>query len=222
MQCPRCFFENAADARWCGYCGHTLAAPAADPGAASADPGASARKRETRLGTVPLDDPFKAVAVGLRGGAADRTPLIEPTKDKVKRPKPSPRDNGDRRSTVVESAPSSTGFGEVVGALLTFGADGIATANLLRTGRFRIGRDPENELVIDDPRVSAFHAIIRGEPGRAFVLDTSTNGTQVGGALLRADRAEVSDGTVIEIGDTAIVVQLLASDTLDILRSSGS
>ena len=40
-----------------------------------------------------------------------------------------------------------------------------------------IGRDPESDVVIDDPRVSARHAQIRPKNGQVFVVDVaSTNG----------------------------------------------
>jgi len=169
---------------------------------------------------VPFDDPFKAVAMGLRGGAAQLPARAKPAKDNGQ-PAKKVRNKADRRSTVVEARPT-TAYGEVVGALVVFSPTTGPSAQLWRTGRFTIGRDPDNDLVVEDPRVSAFHAIIRAEPGRAFLLDTSTNGTEVAGTLLQADRAAIADGSVVEVGDVLIVVQILATDTLDVVRSSGS
>lgn len=222
MQCPRCFFENPADARWCGYCGADLG-----PAEPIADPGGAARKRETRLdgpAAVPDDDPFRPAATGIptptpsparapgvRGGAA--APTGEgPTPD------PGPRRRRAHATLVEGSEPQRTG--EVVGALLILGEAGDGRAVLLREGRLRIGREDHNDVVLADPRVSGDHLIVRAEGGRAWVLDTSTNGSLVAGARLKADRAEVTDGTIIEIGRTVLVVQLLAGETLNVLRST--
>ncbi len=41
------------------------------------------------------------------------------------------------------------------------------------------GRDPENELVFDDPRVSRFHARVERRHGKFVLSDRSTNGTSV-------------------------------------------
>lgn len=50
----------------------------------------------------------------------------------------------------------------------------------LSAGRKSIGRSPHNDLVIDDPSVSAFHAWIINHRGRCAILNTlSTNGTFV-------------------------------------------
>src|SRR5207248_6489631 len=51
----------------------------------------------------------------------------------------------------------------------------------LRSGsRVRIGRAPDNDIVIDDPTVSGAHAELRDEAGHWVVTDLgSTNGTYV-------------------------------------------
>ena len=194
MQCPRCFFENPADARWCGYCGADLG-----PAEPSEDPGGAARKRKTRLdGPAPADDPFRpaatgiptpvpappAPAAGLRGGAAGAA---------EERAKLSPRPAAARRAhaTLVEgAAPALTG--EVMGALLILSEGGSSRAVLLREGQIKVGRDAHNDVVIDDPRVSGDHLILRVDDGRAWVLDTSTTGSVVAGARLQADRAAIT------------------------------
>jgi ABC transport system ATP-binding/permease protein len=80
------------------------------------------------------------------------------------------------------------------------------------TGRdqLRIGRGPDNELVLDSALVSSGHAVI-GRAGDTYVLEDlgSTNGTYVNGAPIR--RAELKDGDQLRIAD-----QLLVFDRRDL------
>ncbi|TGG76990.1 FHA domain-containing protein, partial [Streptomyces albus] len=47
---------------------------------------------------------------------------------------------------------------------------------------YRVGRDPESDVVIDDIRVSWHHAILHPEAGHWTIEDEdSTNGTYTGG-----------------------------------------
>lgn len=221
MQCQRCFFDNPADARWCGYCGADLSGGTVTP---APDPGRSARKNVTMLGVQPLDpdDPFRAAAGGRGGAAAPVAPEPAPRRTPPP-PMPEPPATPRRKrhnATLVDVSPLTV-TAEVVGALIVLPQDGAPRALLLRAGRTRIGRDPDCDVVLDDPRASGAHAILRVEGGRAWILDTSSNGTGVSGHRLAADRADVQDGTIIEIGTTALVLQLLDSDTLGILRGAG-
>lgn len=68
-----------------------------------------------------------------------------------------------------------------------------------------IGRDPDNDLVLDDRRVSRRHAEIRLRLGRYTLYDLqSTNGTFVNGR--RVAEIALSDGDRIAIGGTEVVV----------------
>ena len=69
-----------------------------------------------------------------------------------------------------------------------------------------IGRDTENDLVLDDRRVSRRHAEIRLRLGRYTLYDLqSTNGTFVNGR--RMAEVVLSDGDRIAIGGTELVVE---------------
>jgi len=71
-------------------------------------------------------------------------------------------------------------------------------------GRFSIGGDAGNHLILDDPYVSAFHAYVECNE-RAVLHDRgSTNGTWVNGA--RAIAVEVERGARVRIGRTNLVV----------------
>ena len=69
-----------------------------------------------------------------------------------------------------------------------------------------IGRDPENDLVLDDRRVSRRHAEVRLRLGRYTLYDLgSTNGTFVNGK--RVAEVVLSDDDRVVIGGTEIVVR---------------
>ncbi len=71
---------------------------------------------------------------------------------------------------------------------------------------FGIGRDQENDLVLDDRRVSRRHAEIRLRLGRYTLYDLqSTNGTFVNGR--RVAEVVLSDGDHVTIGGTEVVVE---------------
>lgn len=69
-----------------------------------------------------------------------------------------------------------------------------------------IGRDPDNDLVLDDRRVSRRHAEIRLRLGRYTLYDLqSTNGTYVNGR--RVAEVVLGDGDRISIGGSELVLQ---------------
>ncbi len=69
-----------------------------------------------------------------------------------------------------------------------------------------IGRDTENDLVLDDRRVSRRHAEIRLRLGRYTLYDLqSTNGTFVNGR--RVAEVVLSDGDRIGVGGTELVLE---------------
>ena len=70
--------------------------------------------------------------------------------------------------------------------------------------RTRMGRYPNNEVVIDHPTVSAYHAeIIRRPDNRHEIVDReSRNGTRVNGALIRSQI--LKDGDLITLGGTTL------------------
>lgn len=70
-----------------------------------------------------------------------------------------------------------------------------------------VGRDPKNDVVLDDRRVSRRHAEIRLRLGRYTLYDLqSTNGTFVNGR--RIAEMVLSDGDRIDIGGAELVVRL--------------
>ena len=63
----------------------------------------------------------------------------------------------------------------------------------------RIGRAPSNDIVIDDPTVSAQHALMMKSPSGCRLKDVgSTNGTQINGISITD--AELKDGAESRFG----------------------
>jgi signal transduction histidine kinase len=69
----------------------------------------------------------------------------------------------------------------------------------LSSGTLKVGRDPQNDLVLADPSVSRFHAEIEPQGGFYLVRDQgSTNGTFINDMLVRARL--LSHGDLIRVG----------------------
>ncbi|MER6299074.1 FHA domain-containing protein [Kitasatospora sp. NPDC001539] len=70
------------------------------------------------------------------------------------------------------------------------------------TRAYHLGRDPTSEIVLDDPRVSWHHAVLRADDGHWLLEDVgSTNGTYDQGH--RIVREDVGPGTRLRFGDPA-------------------
>lgn len=74
-------------------------------------------------------------------------------------------------------------------------------------GSLRIGRALDNDLVIQDTRVSRYHAQIVGDGHGPIVRDLgSTNGTAVAGRVVAEDR--LADGDTVSLGGYQIGVRI--------------
>jgi len=69
----------------------------------------------------------------------------------------------------------------------------------------RVGRAPENDIVLDDAAISRIHCVFRNESGVCLVKDMGgVNGTQVNGKLVR-NAIELNPGDTIVIGKKTLV-----------------
>ncbi len=76
----------------------------------------------------------------------------------------------------------------------------------LPAGGLSAGTAAGNDLVLDDPFVSAHHLRIEARGGRWLVTDLgSTNGTLLGGA--RVERAELPLGATLHLGDVELTLE---------------
>lgn len=86
--------------------------------------------------------------------------------------------------------------------MLSPGPSGDAAA---RSRSLTVGRDPENDLVLDDPRVSGRHARIVKEGNRAVLEDLgSSNGTAVGRPGHRVERATLAPSDTVYFGPVPV------------------
>jgi len=73
--------------------------------------------------------------------------------------------------------------------------------------RLRVGRTPDNDIVIDNLAVSRLHALIEEEKGEYFVRDCdSLNGTEVNGERIKRRRLE--DGDEVTIAKHSIMFRI--------------
>ncbi|MGH3203526.1 MAG: FHA domain-containing protein, partial [Streptosporangiaceae bacterium] len=108
---------------------------------------------------------------------------------------PGPAPAGFAQAGLAEAPPSS---GPAVPALV------VRTRSSERTlyggSKYRIGRDPKSDIVVDDSRVSWRHGVLRVE-GDGWLLEDvgSTNGTFVG--LQRIERIPIAADCVVRLGN---------------------
>jgi DNA-binding NtrC family response regulator len=71
-----------------------------------------------------------------------------------------------------------------------------------------IGKDDENQLVLDDHFVSSFHAVLARTPRGFWLKDLgSTNGTFINGAKVR--EGEVELGAHVRVGESELVLEVV-------------
>lgn len=76
------------------------------------------------------------------------------------------------------------------------------------TAKITIGRDPDNDVVVDNKLASRHHALIQKIKNAYFIKDTnSTNGTMVNGVRIPKDKyVKLNGGDKITIGNANIVI----------------
>jgi hypothetical protein len=112
------------------------------------------------------------------------------------------RGNGGGSVSAPSYAPATPGAAGTQTAEARLLIDGAEYP--LSLPRTRLGRYPNNEVVIDHATVSAYHAeIIRRPDNRHEIVDReSRNGTRVNGALIRSQI--LKDGDLITLGGATL------------------
>jgi S1-C subfamily serine protease len=78
----------------------------------------------------------------------------------------------------------------------------------------RVGRAPDNDVVVQDPNVSRQHLVIWTTPHGAFLRDLgSQNGTYIGQHRVGAKPEELASGTRVRLGHTELVLDLRVAPT---------
>jgi ABC-type multidrug transport system ATPase subunit len=126
------------------------------------------------------------------GGALRHDPSVRDGHDQPPRHTDPPGAPGERGATIL---------GAGVGGRVIGGPSGIFSGIHETIGqRARIGRDPGNDIVVDDLLVSRFHAELRARPdGLHELVDLrSANGTFVNGRAV--ERAIVEELDIVSVG----------------------
>lgn len=78
-------------------------------------------------------------------------------------------------------------------------------SSFIETARINVGRDPENDVVLSDPRVSRFHALVEKTPEGCYLIDRdSTHGTYLQGKRI-AGQTKLIPGQYVHIGETGLL-----------------
>ncbi len=105
--------------------------------------------------------------------------------------------------TVFGSRARSERLGVQQFHLVLVNTDGAGSAFALNKDEIRIGKAPDNDVVVDHPTVSRNHLSIRRQGDRFLVQDqSSTNGTFIDGAQVR--EAYLRPGSLLEMGDVQL------------------
>lgn len=124
-------------------------------------------------------------------------PPVQPAPPNVGAPQPRAVDRkGERVVPPSEEKPSQ--------AMLLLYENGQAVGQFKINGELTIGRSPNNEVVLKEPRVSRRHAVIRQSGNQYVVVDNnSSNGTYVNGHTITEQ--VLRSGDKIQIGTFELV-----------------
>jgi len=123
---------------------------------------------------------------------------------------PPPADAGLDRTVFVDStaiadhAAAASGAPALVeGELIIASGPDSGHSYKIAGPAIRIGRAPDNDLVLRDPATSGHHARVERRGNQFFVVDLgSTNGTLVNGEVVM--ERELKNGDAITIGQNAV------------------
>jgi two-component system cell cycle response regulator len=108
--------------------------------------------------------------------------------------------DGKTRITTVRAIAETVG-GSGNECLVVIYGESLGRKYDLTDGTVTIGRDPENEIILDTDSVSRRHARIEPDEGGVIIVDlSSTNGTYVNDHLVARER--LKSGDLVKIGDT--------------------
>jgi len=131
---------------------------------------------------------------------------------------------GERRGETIKHAPGSPGRGrgrvpptervqrppELLAWLIMKEGARVGQVFPLDPADTDLGRDPANHIVVDDPKVSAFHAKVKVEEGKQLMVWdlASANGTFVNDERVTAPVA-IKENDEVRLGTTVLVLKTL-------------
>lgn len=189
--CPNCSHENSEKARFCAKCGHSLAVEASIP---AQPPAAPAGIEEQTFNCPRCGVPLK------QGTKFCPSCGLHLSQALPQEPMPAPAPKGKKGSAMATQLLSSAQGGMHL-AVKWMG--GSSEKYEITKDAVRVGRAPDNDIVINHPAVSGHHLSLSITPAGTAITDlNSTNGTQVNGQLITPGQAQTMHvGDVIRIGD---------------------
>lgn len=141
---------------------------------------------------IDRDDPFRGA-------------VVQPPPP---RSAPVPPPKAASKSTTVLDLPRETS--RLLGAVVEHrGADDPGRVHALRQGRNTLGRNDDQDICLDDGRVSGQHGFLFATAGGASYIDISTNGTLVDGNLVHGGQVTLRHGSQLLLGSTTLVLLLM-------------
>ena len=193
------------------------AAPAAEPeavawaapspdGAEPAQPAAPSTPAPTSWDSPPpADKPAEAA----QSGGTMAVPAWTPAAGEPPAAPPAPEPGLDRTvfvdsTAIADHAAAASGAPALAeGELIIASGPDSGHSYKIAGPAIRIGRAPDNDLVLRDPATSGHHARVERRGNQFFVVDLgSTNGTLVNGEVVM--ERELKNGDAITIGQNAV------------------
>jgi len=198
--CPQCKFPLPREgSRFCNQCGADLR---------EIDSANTANSIENRGAQGRATSPV---------GAAAQTFPEHPSLDASVRTTMTAPQGANPISTLPQGPPQ----GQPEATLHILSRDGTVSEHDLTEAETRIGKGPQNDIILTDPSVSSTHAQITFADG-AFTLSDlgSRNGTTVNDATVTAPR-KLQHGDLIKMGHCTLTFRLKeAETTLSIARTA--
>lgn len=188
-QCPHCGAQIAAQARFCANCGKPLA-PAAKPDAGNVCP-----RCQTPVRSTARFCPNCGYDIGQQFAAAPAPAAVAP-----------PQQAAFAAAVSASGAPPATTLlSDMPGTntLIVRWMGGNTQRYPITAPTLRVGRAPDNDVVINHPAVSSHHLSLFVSSGAMTITDLkSTNGTQLNGHRIPPNLPQpINFGDVIRIGD---------------------
>lgn len=221
-QCPNCGAENAAQARFCARCGKPMPSrpvPRSEPeGGACPNCGEPIRTSARFCPNCGYDvtrqsAPPQAAgkpAGGIPGAEAHpapgpAAPAAAPPVGPAAPPYQGPSQPQDPNGGSQSGAPHTVALTDLPGGntLIVRWMGGNSQRHPISQPTLRVGRAPDNDVVVNHPAVSGHHLSLFVSAGVMTVTDlNSTNGTQLNGRRIAPNAPHpVNFGDVIRIGD---------------------
>ncbi|MFH1464125.1 MAG: GGDEF domain-containing protein [Pseudomonadota bacterium] len=167
---------------------------------------------------MPADFPGRFLSRFARPGARRERHSRDLEESTGEAPSLDPYALDDLAAPTVEKRINRTTVGGVLAypvAAVVVGPDIGNFVNFAMKDDIIIGRDPGADLLLTDPGVSRKHARVTWRDDNKFLVEDlgSTNGVHSQGRQL--DEDIVAPGTVIDISDSSIILQLLSQDRIE-------